>query len=215
MKIEYLGHSCFRIISENGVSVLTDPYKKVGYELPLGLQADVVTVSHAHFDHNNVEAISAKNVADKAERYAFSGIELDGIESFHDEKQGSLRGKNVIFKIRMDGAEICHLGDLGEAYSEELAKAIGKPDVLLIPIGGTYTITALEAKQYMERIAPKITIPMHYRPKDGSIDIMGAEEFLKLFPKESIVSVKGEICLKREELLENAQRIIFMERKNS
>ena len=168
MKIVYLGHSCFKLIFKNGTAVITDPYTKVGYELP-SVKADVVTISHGHFDHNYLAAVSDyRLVASESKKYTYAGIEIEGIESFHDPKQGALRGGNVIFKIRGDGLTVCHFGDIGESYSDELARRIGQVDVLLLPIGGKYTIDADEAKEYVEKLGVKLVIPMHYRPKDGA-----------------------------------------------
>lgn len=212
MKIVYLGHSCFQITFENGVKLLTDPYTKVGYELPK-VNADVVTVSHGHFDHNYLAAAYGyRLIADEAKQYAYAGIEIEGIESFHDSKQGALRGNNVIFKIRGDGVTVCHLGDLGESYSEELAKRIGKIDVLLLPIGGTYTIDADEAKEYVEKLGVKVVIPMHYRPKDGGLDIDGSARFLDLFDKSQILPQGNQAEITQEDFTKEKKSILYMER---
>ena len=148
MKIEYFGHSCFRIQSESGVTIVTDPYTKVGYELPEGLKADIVCVSHGHFDHNYVEGISGNPaVVDGEGERIVCGIKIIGAHTWHDPKQGALRGKNVIYKMEIDGVSLCHFGDLGEGYSSEIAKILSGTDVWMIPIGGTYTIDAEQAKE--------------------------------------------------------------------
>ncbi len=180
MEIKYLGHSCFAITSKVGITVVTDPYTGVGYELPCGLTADVVTVSHGHFDHNYTAGVQARTFLTTTESFASQGVEIHGIITDHDEKGGSLRGKNIVYIIKMDGMTICHLGDIGEPCSSSLVEKIGKVDVLLLPVGGMYTIDAVEAREYVEALSPKLVIPMHYRPKDGSLDITGAEPFLEL-----------------------------------
>lgn len=210
MRIEYLGHSCFRLTTKRGRTVVTDPYQGVGYELPENLRADILTVSHAHFDHNNVSAVKDPLViANEPKTYTFDGITIEGINSYHDPMQGKLRGKNVIYKITADGTTICHLGDLGEEYNAKLVKKIGQCDVLLIPVGGTYTIDAKAAKAYADAIAPKRVIPMHFRPSDGVLDIADETEFLSLYPSEQITRVKNG-CADLPQ--KSATTIIFMER---
>lgn len=207
MEIQYLGHSCFLLTAKGGTTILTDPYTRVGYELPKEISVDIVTSSHGHFDHAYLQGVQYKTLVDKAGQQSFDII---GIESFHDSKQGTLRGKNIIFKITVDGITFCHLGDLGEEYNSDLIEKIGKVDVLLLPIGGTYTIDAEQAKAYMGAIKPKTVIPMHYRPADGALDIDGAERFLALFAEtqiERIPSGKTEYALE-----EPRKPILFMER---
>lgn len=212
MKIKYLGHSCFQLETEKGVKIVTDPYTKVGYELEKGLKADIVTVSHGHFDHAHTEAVEAKTVLSTAGRFVLEGVEIEGIESFHDPVQGRLRGKNIVYKLRADGMTACHLGDLGEPCSQEILDRLGKVDVLFLPVGGTYTIDAAQAKEYIEMIKPKIAIPMHYRPVDGTIDITEAEEFLRLFDEKDVTAVKNGEYELRLGTLEEEMPILYMER---
>ena len=213
MKIEYLGHSCFCLTTENGIKIITDPYTKVGYSLPNGLTADIVTVSHGHFDHNYLEGIKTTDVVSDTLFYEKNGVRFEGILTFHDEKQGALRGKNIVYKIIADGMTICHLGDLGEKYSAELKNKIGQVDVCLIPIGGTYTIDAKEAMKYVENINPRIVIPMHYRPQDGALDITDAKPFLQLWEKPIFNCLHGEMILNSSDLQEEETKLVYMERK--
>lgn len=213
MKIEYLGHSCFRISSNDGVIIITDPYTGVGYSMPVDLRADVVTVSHGHFDHNYTDALQGRYVLiSETGTYIQNGVTVTGILSDHDPHGGTLRGKNVIYKITVDGVTVCHLGDLGEACNEDLLAKIGKVDILLVPVGGKYTIDASQAKEYVERICPKIAIPMHYRPQAGTIDITDATAFLSSFDK---VTALGNVPLTISSSLKEAEntQIIYMERK--
>ena len=208
MQIGYLGHSCFQLTAKNGVKIICDPYTKVGYELPKGLYADILTLSHAHFDHNYAKGVEYKVVVNEPKSYCIDGISIDGIECDHDPQKGVLRGKNIIYKITVDGFTVCHMGDIGEECSAELVTKIGKVDVLLIPVGGTYTIDALGAKKYIDAIAPKTVIPMHYKPKDGALDIAGIEPFLELVKGEQITRVSHRLI----EIDENTNGIIYMER---
>ncbi len=208
MQIRYLGHSCFEFISKDGKRIITDPYTKVGYELPRGLYADVLTLSHAHFDHNYAQAVNSKAVITEAKNYLVDGVKIEGIESYHDPKMGALRGKNIIYKITVDGVTLCHMGDIGEECSIELAEKIGKVDVLLIPVGGTYTVDAFGAKYYIEKIKPKTVIPMHYKPLDGALDIADIQPFLDLFKDEPIKKVLDGVT----EIDADTSGIIYIER---
>ena len=213
MKITYLGHSCFHIESNAGTSIVTDPYTGVGYELPAGLTADAVTVSHGHFDHNYSSAVQTKQIISALGKHTVKDIDVAGIATWHDPKQGALRGSNIVFKMQIDGISVCHLGDLGESCSAGILEKIGKVDVLLIPVGGTYTIDAVQAKEYVQKIAPKCVIPMHYRPEDGALDITDCAPFLSLF-NESIIRIvkEGEMEITSGNLTKDMQ-IIYMERK--
>lgn len=142
MKIEYFGHSCFLMRSEGGVRFLTDPYTGVGYDMPRA-EAEYVTCSHGHFDHAFVEGVGGvREVISSPGAYERGGWKLEGIPAFHDEVRGARRGKNIVFVFEADGLRLCHMGDIGEAPSARLLDAIGRPDVLFIPVGGTYTVDA-------------------------------------------------------------------------
>ena len=215
MQITYLGHSCFLFENEAGAKLITDPYTRVGYELPKGLTANVVLSSHNHFDHNHIEAICGTPlVIDSAGEYTVCGIEIEGFDSWHDPEQGALRGKNVIFYFTIDGIRFCHFGDLGEEYSEEVAAKLADADVWLIPVGGKYTIDAVQALEYMEKLGPKLVIPMHYRPQDGALDIASIESFLSKIPSDCVISCKeGILPLDKVALQQLTGKIIYMERR--
>lgn len=211
MKIEYLGHSCFKLTESTGTSVVCDPYgEEVGYAMP-EVTADAVTVSHRHFDHDNLGAVKgAATVIDGEGCYELPGVDIDGLKSFHDEEGGSVRGGNVIFKFRMDGIDVCHLGDLGEECTSELIDRILPVNVLLIPVGGNYTIDAEMAKEYVDRIMPEIVIPMHYRQKGCKIDIDKVEEFTDLFDEEFVEQAEGgELELMRSDLSDDTKVIVL------
>lgn len=213
MKIQYLGHSCFKLTESTGFSVVTDPYGGIGYELPKKITCDVVTVSHDHFDHNNVGAIDeTPQILKKDGFFDFGDVKITGIKSYHDEKGGALRGENVIYKIRMDGLEICHLGDLGEECSAELIELLLPVNILLIPVGGKYTIDFKGAKEYVDAIMPDIVIPMHYKSKNSNIDIDKVQSFLDEFDEVDVtLSNKAELEFSREDLTEEKTKIILME----
>ncbi len=180
MKIKWFGHSCFLITSDNGTRILTDPFdEQVGYTLP-HTEVDVVTVSHNHFDHDNVGVVKGdfKYIKDEG-NFTHRDIGIKGISTFHDEVGGAKRGKNIVFIYSIDGMTICHLGDLGHALSEEQVKEIGKVDVLLIPIGDIYTIDGDTAIEVIKSINPRVSIPMHYKTEHLSFDLAKPDNFLE------------------------------------
>lgn len=213
MKIDYLGHSSFILTESTGTSVVCDPYDdSVGFAMP-EVKADAVTVSHHHYDHDCVSKVKGTPVIiDRECSYDLPGVEINAIKSFHDSCRGKKRGENVIFKFRMDGIDVCHLGDLGEACSPELIELILPVNVLLIPVGGTYTIDAEMAKEYVDRIMPDVVIPMHYRTRDSKLDIDKVDEFLRLFDEECVEEAEGSsIELSRRDL-DGETKIIVLRR---
>ncbi|MBS5023137.1 MAG: MBL fold metallo-hydrolase, partial [Firmicutes bacterium] len=171
-------------------------------------------VSHSHFDHNHVKAIGGHpRVLDKEGFYELPGVEITGIKSYHDNQGGRQRGENIIYKFRMDGLEVCHLGDLGEECSSELLEMILPVNILLIPVGGTYTVDAELAKEYVDRIMPEIVIPMHYKTRSLNLDLDKADAFLDLFDdEETEISGLDTLEFSREDLTEEKTKIILMER---
>lgn len=182
MKIKLLGHSSFLITSEKGTKLITDPFSP-GWGLsysPIQEKADVVTVSHDHGDHSNSAAIQGNpQVVKGSGSKEIKGVSITGIPSFHDASKGSERGANTIFCFNVDGVKICHLGDLGHALSQEQISQIGQVDLLLIPVGGFFTIDAAAATEVYQKLKPKIVIPMHYKTAKCELPISGVEEFVK------------------------------------
>ena len=180
MEIVWYGHSCFRFIERGMAAVVTDPFDSdvVGYE-PLKLRADIVTVSHDHKDHNNIEAVDGGSTAltagepmiiNGAGEYEYKGIFVEGILSYHDEKKGAERGQNIIYRITVDDINIVHLGDLGHELDPKQLDRVEGADILLVPVGGKYTINAERAVDVVNAIEPRIVIPMHYKMDGVKID---------------------------------------------
>jgi L-ascorbate metabolism protein UlaG (beta-lactamase superfamily) len=141
------------------------------------------------------------------------GVEITGIKSFHDDEGGALRGENIIFKFRMDGLDVCHLGDIGENCTAELLEQILPIDILLIPVGGKYTIDSEQAKEYVDRIMPEIVIPMHYKTKDLKMDIDKPDGFLDLFEEEEVEYCEDNTLeFFRDDLSGEHTKVIMMER---
>jgi len=183
MYISWLGHSCFKLqdkIGPEGITLVTDPFgKEVGLKEPKA-DADIVTISHDHADHNNIGAIRGKPfVIREAGEYDIKGVSVIGIDSYHDEKKGAERGKNIIYWIEMDDVSIVHLGDLGYAPEAKELEKIPNCDILLIPVGGKATIGAEKAVEIINQIEPRIVIPMHYKTPGLKYDFDGPEKFIK------------------------------------
>lgn len=164
MKIKWFGQSCFRITAENGTKIVMDPYHNMlGYKLP-EIDADIVTISHNHGDHNNAGAVKGDFVLIKdAGVFSQRGIDIKGIQTFHDNVSGKKRGKNIVYNFRIDGLNVCHCGDLGHLLSRDQINEIGKVDILLLPVGGRAVLDASGAAEVMKQLNPTVVIPMHYR----------------------------------------------------
>ncbi len=213
MKIQWLGHSCFKLVESTGTTIVTDPYGDVGYQMPL-TRADAVTISHDHYDHNNLKAIEGNPpVFTQPGLYDVKGVRVTGVSSFHDDRKGAQRGKNTIFMFHMDGLDICHLGDVGHEITPALVESLMSCNVLLIPVGGTYTIDAELAKEYVDALMPEIVIPMHYKTKSLTLDIDRAEDFLRKFDENDVeISESDTVELDREDIDEQSTRVILLRR---
>ena len=195
MTITWYGQACFRLSAKGGsssggedVRVLIDPFDKtIGLKLPR-LNETIIAVTHDHHDHNNVEGASPDLPAGQAGtfvikgpgEYEKSGVQIVGISSFHDNTRGSERGLNTIYVIKIEDITLCHLGDLGQhELLPEQVELIGGVDILMIPVGGVYTINGKEAVDIVKQIEPKIIIPMHYKVPGLTVKLDGPEVFLK------------------------------------
>jgi len=184
MKIIWHGHACFEIISEEGKKIVTDPFdESIGYPR-LDIAADVVLVSHEHYDHNNVAAVRGRpEVVRGAGEHVAKGMKFYGVKTYHDAAKGAQRGENTVFVFEVDGVTLCHLGDLGHVLEEEqlneIRRAAASIDVLFVPVGGTFTIDAGDAEKVILQLSPKIVVPMHFKTPPLKLPISGVEPFLK------------------------------------
>ncbi|MFH1640100.1 MAG: MBL fold metallo-hydrolase [Chloroflexota bacterium] len=209
MKVTWLGHASFLITSESGTRIITDPYIPGG-DLRYGEikeSADIVTVSHEHGDHNNVAAVQGNPEVVKGTTETKS-IKFKGIPVYHDDAQGKERGKNTIFCFDIDGVNICHLGDLGHVLNDKEVAELGKVDILLMPVGGFYTIDAGAASQVCSQIKPGVIIPMHFKNERCTFPIAGVEEFLQ--GKDNVSRLDGsEVEFKAGELPGNTKIMVL------
>jgi L-ascorbate metabolism protein UlaG (beta-lactamase superfamily) len=193
MKIKWFGHSAFKITTDGGVKIIVDPYQSgaFGGALAYGRiteEADVVLTSHDHDDHNYTKDIKGKFVHfNTAGAHEAKGVKISALPSFHDGSKGSERGKNLLFVIEADGLRVAHLGDLGHTLSKDEAEKLGPIDVLLLPVGGFYTIDPREASIVASEVKAAITIPMHVKTAKCDFPIAPVEEFTK--GKERVVKV--------------------------
>jgi len=184
MNIQYYGHSCFKISTrpagrgQGEVIIFIDPFdKSIGLRPPQG-QADLVMVTHQHFDHNNVQALKGEpRVVDIPGEYSVKGVNIIGIQTFHDKMEGAERGLNTAYILDSEDIRLCHLGDLGTKLDEKQLEKINGVDILMIPIGGTYTIDYKEAVDLIRKMEPKVIIPMHYKMKGTTVKIDDEKKF--------------------------------------
>ncbi|OGC45431.1 hypothetical protein A2V49_03095 [candidate division WWE3 bacterium RBG_19FT_COMBO_34_6] len=170
MEITYIGHSCFKIKGKN-ITLVIDPYnpKMTGYPMPK-ISADAVLITHEHEDHSNLQAINDyKILINTPGEYELSETFIFGIQTYHDNKNGNERGKNTIYQIDIDGFSLLHLGDLGHELSTDTLERLGSIDVLMVPVGGTYTINGEVAAKVISSIEPAIVIPMHYHSESSPV----------------------------------------------
>ena len=191
MRVSYFGHACFLIECDN-FSVVIDPFTDIGYQLK-EISADFCLCSHCHFDHNATHCVNVKEIIDESNISKFSWVRA--VDSYHDEVQGEKRGKNTIFVLDICGVKICHMGDLGQPYTRDLVEKIGKVDLLLVPVGGNYTIDASNAAKYAMVLSPSIIIPMHYKTPRSNIDIAEKHDFFKYFNIVEKKDVSFEIAI--------------------
>ncbi|SFT09665.1 MBL fold metallo-hydrolase [Paenibacillus sp. BC26] len=197
MQIKWFGHSSFLLTSDVGTRTLIDPYYKfLGYRMPVPIESDIVVVTHNHGDHNKIEAASGNYVlVNEPKSYSCGDVRITGFKTFHDKVEGKKRGPNIIFRFEMDGLTICHCGDLGHLLSEEQVQAIGKVDVLMIPVGGRMTLDGTEAAHVMRQLQATVAIPMHYRTKAlgflGRLVFAKADKFLTAAGTRSTLDVKA------------------------
>lgn len=217
MDITYLGHSSFKIRGKTA-TLITDPFdpKFVGLKYPTQ-EADIVTISHDHADHNQAGLVKkVKKVVQGPGEYEIMGISIIGVDSFHDDRKGELRGKNTIYVYEIDGLRIAHLGDLGEKLSDEQISQLGNIDILMLPVGGEYTIGPKEAIEVMGEIDSYYVIPMHYQ-----VTGLNPRGFAKLFPVRDFLSECGlpvenlsKFSIKKEDIIENqSTKVIVLETK--
>lgn len=216
MNIQYYGHSCFKITTKpagratEDVTIFFDPFdKSIGLRPPQG-QADIVFVSHPHHDHANTAALKGEPIIiDTPGEYSVKGVNALGIDTFHDSKGGEERGRNTIFIIESEDLKICHLGDLGTDLTPKQMEEIDGVDILMIPVGGNYTIDGKKAAELARKIEPAVIIPMHYKESGTTADIEDEKKFcaeIGICPAEKI----NKLVIKKKDLEGKPTDVVLM-----
>lgn len=205
MRIKYLGHAAFALALDDGRSVVFDPYESGSYDGalaygPITGAYDIAIVSHDHADHCCEDVTArAKHVIRRAGEHEIDGITVTSIPTYHDESGGSERGTNLISIIEAEGIRLAHLGDLGHPLPETVVGVLEGVDVVLVPVGGYFTIDAETALKVIEAIGPKLVIPMHYKTEKVAFPIEPVETFTGLVRSVEHAGA-SEITVTRETL---------------
>ncbi len=225
MKINWFGQSCFYITinhnKQEKTTLLIDPFSSdIGLRLPK-VSADILLVTHYHSDHSNIGAVAGSPstgsgktpfLIDGPGEYEIKNIFIKGIPAFHDNSEGKERGATTIYRIEASGFKICHLGDLGQKELTSFqVEAIGNIDVLMIPVGGVFTVSAKETSKIISQIEPKVVIPMHYKIPKLKIKLNELDEFLKAMgQKPEKIETVSAFVLKMKNLPEKETEIVVM-----
>jgi len=209
--VKWWGHACFEV--RNSATIVTDPHdgKSVGGIPAPKVSADIVLVSHSHFDHaggKDLVARSGAKIIDRPGTFEVKGVKVKGVATFHDDAGGKRRGSNTVFTFEVDGIMFAHLGDLGHVLSDKEIAEIRPVDILMIPVGGYFTIDAEAASAIVEKLKPKIVIPMHYKVKGLDFPISGVEPFLKGKANVKYLG-KSETTYSKKEMPEKTEIDIF------
>ncbi|HEY8108763.1 MAG TPA: MBL fold metallo-hydrolase [Patescibacteria group bacterium] len=212
MDITWYGQSCF-LVKGKDATVAVDPFADIGLKEPK-LEADVLLVSHDHFDHANVAAVSGREggdpyVVDTPGEYESKGVMIEGIPTYHDDKQGADRGRNTVYSFHVDDMHLVHLGDLGHVLDEDTVERLGDVDVLFVPVGGHFTIDAKAAADVVKLLQPRITVPMHYQvPKLKVKELAAVDKFLGQVGGKVRKLEKKTFKLKHSDLPENESQVV-------
>lgn len=214
MDITYLGHSSFKLKTKLA-TLITDPFDSDFVGLKMGKdEADMVTVSHNHSDHNNIGSIeNVRKIIDGPGEYEIAGISVIGIASFHDDKSGAERGKNTIYIFEAEGLRLAHLGDLGHELNEKQLEALGEIDILFIPVGGVYTIGGESALKVARQVEAKITIPMHFKVEGLKGDLNTIADTTSFVKEMGLPVVNTDKLTVKKEMLEDDEKIVLLEKK--
>ncbi len=211
MHIRWHGHSCFEI-GNGDTTIIIDPHdgKSIGIKTP-SATADLVLVSHNHYDHNALRSINGnfKTYIAKNGRFEFRNNQFYGLSTFHDNSQGQIRGRNTMYSFTFDGISICHCGDLGCVPSMKVINAIKEVDFLFVPVGGVFTLEKPELRKFLELVNPRIIVPMHYRFGGLTLPIQDVDSFLEMIPEDFVDYVGNSIDITKEELPEMRECWVF------
>lgn len=210
MDIYWYGQACFKIKGKQ-TSVIIDPFfpEFTGLKLPKDMSADIAIKTHEHEDHNNLDSVTGDPVLVTGPgEYEIKGVAITGVQTPHDSKDGEERGQNTVYTIHIDGLNIVHLGDLGDKLTQEQVEGIGLCDILLIPVGGVYTIGAEQATQIISQLEPSIIIPMHYKLPGLKFELSELEAFVKEMGVEN-VEPQPKLTIAKDKLPAEPQVVVL------
>lgn len=211
MRIRWHGHSCFEI-SDGKTTVVTDPHdgRSLGIRPP-SVSADIVLISHDHYDHSASRVVNGnfKIFQSRVGRFESRGLQFTGMETYHDNAKGTLRGLNTMYKFQMDGITVCHCGDLGAVPSARTLNSISGVDILFVPTGGVYTMESKEIEEFIRAVGPGVTVPMHYRVGGLTLPIKDVDYLLDMVSEESVKYVGNCVDVTQEELSEYKECWVF------
>ena len=209
MEITHLGHSSFKIRGKQA-SVVTDPFspQMTGLKFPK-VETDIVTISHSHDDHNQALLVGGSpQIFSGPGEYEAKGVKILGVATFHDSSAGSERGQNTVYQIKMDGLTLIHLGDLGHKLETEEVEALNGVDILLVPVGGVYTLDGKGAAQVVAQLEPRVVIPMHYKVPNLAFELEPVDKFLKEMGKEQVVP-QPKLTISKDKLPEELEIVVL------
>ncbi|MBI2041933.1 MAG: MBL fold metallo-hydrolase [Candidatus Nealsonbacteria bacterium] len=226
MHIIWHGQSCFEIIASQQkgeqVKIVIDPFSEdIGLSLPK-IDPEILLITHDHYDHSNIKGVASSPFLIKGPgEYEIKDIFVKGIPSYHDEKpasaeavagkEGKERVQNTIYAIEAEGIKLCHLGDFGQKeLTSEQIEQIGDVDILMVPVGGTFTLDAKGAAKVVSQIEPRIVIPMHYYLPKLKIKIDGLEPFLKEMGQKS-AEAQPKLLIKKKDFVAEETKVVVLQ----
>jgi L-ascorbate metabolism protein UlaG (beta-lactamase superfamily) len=217
MKIKHLGHAAFELALDSGVRIVFDPYTPGAFDAidcaPIEGEFDAAVVSHDHDDHCCREVLlRARKIINKAGRVDVGGVWIETAPTFHDEAKGAKRGKNLVSVVDAEGLRVAHLGDLGHKVSAKDVPILKGVDVLLIPVGGYFTIDAGAAATIVKDLEPKIVIPMHYLTLKVTLPIAPVENFTRLM--DNVEKAGASEIVVTKETLPAKTKVVVLEAAN-
>lgn len=211
-----MGHSCFKLKGKSA-TVVIDPFSSemTGFRLPK-VEADIVAVTHEHKDHNFVAGVEGGPfIVNSPGEYEIKGVSIFAYPSYHDNKNGEVRGANIVYLVEIDGLTVCHLGDLGGPLPSKTLEEISAADIMMIPIGGKVTLGPKEAAEIIKQTEPYLVLPMHFRSSDhnGAVfsDLLGVKDFLSEMGVDN--PEKLDKLLITKDKLPQETKIVLLERK--
>lgn len=201
MRVRWHGHACFEF-ADSRTTVVVDPHdgRSIGIKPP-AVSADVVLMTHDHYDHNAARVVQGKHSDFLGQAGVFDacGLEVEGLPTWHDSVQGAERGPDTMYLFTMDGVSVCHCGDLGCVPSDDILDRIRGVNMLFVPVGETFTIMLPELRRFLEEVNPDVIVPMHYRVGGLTVPIQPIDGFLEMIPESAVDYIGNEIEVSRDD----------------